>query len=108
MADEMTTSRTEAFSDGVIAIAVTLLVLDIKVPGPGTHGGLGHALADQWPSYAAYVVSFATIGIIWNNHHATLHRVRRIDHGLLVLNLLLLLTIGVLPFTTSLMAAYLR
>jgi uncharacterized membrane protein len=108
MAGEMTTTRTEAFSDGVIAIAITLLVLDIKVPEPGTHGRLGQALADQWPSYAAYVVSFVTIGIIWINHHATLHRVRRIDQGLLVLNLLLLLTIGVLPFTTSLMAAYLR
>jgi len=104
----MTTSRTEAFSDGVIAIAVTLLVLDIKVPEPGAHGGLGRALADQWPNYAAYVVSFVTIGIIWINHHHTLLRVRRVDQGLLVINLLLLLTIGVLPFTTSLMAAYLR
>ena len=108
MAQEMTTTRTEAFSDGVIAIAITLLVLDIKVPEPGAHGGLGHALADQWPNYVAYVVSFVTIGIIWINHHATLGRARRVDQGLLMLNLLLLLTIGVLPFSTSLMAAYLR
>jgi uncharacterized membrane protein len=101
------TGRLEAFSDGVIAIAITLLVLDIRVPSPGG-GGLGHALAHEWPSYAAYAVSFLTIGIIWINHHAMVGRLRRADHGLLVINLLLLLSIGVLPFTTSLMATYLR
>jgi uncharacterized membrane protein len=103
----VSTRRLEAFSDGVIAIAITLLILDIRVPEPGD-GSLGHALAEQWPNYAAYVVSFLTIGIIWINHHASVARLRRADHGLLVLNLLLLLSICVLPFTTSLMAAYLR
>ncbi len=104
----MSTNRLEAFSDGVIAIAITLLTLDLKVPDPGTTGSLGHALVEQWPNYAAYVVSFATIGIIWINHHAMVQRLREVDHTFLVLNLFLLLTIGVLPFTTSLVAAYLR
>jgi uncharacterized membrane protein len=103
----VSTGRLEAFSDGVIAIAITLLVLDIRVPEPG-EGSLGHALAQQWPNYAAYAVSFITIGIVWINHHGAIARIRRADHGLLILNLLLLLTIGILPFTTSLMAAYLR
>ena len=103
----MSTGRLEAFSDGVIAIAVTLLVLDIRVPAPGA-GSLGHALLHQWPNYAAYVVSFLTIGVIWVNHHAAFARVRQVDHTLLILNLLLLLTVGLLPFTTSLMAEYLR
>jgi uncharacterized membrane protein len=103
----MSTARLEAFSDGVIAIAITLLVLDIKVPPPGA-GGLGHALAEQWPVYAAYVVSFLTIGVIWINHHASIGRLARADHTVLVLNLLLLMAVGALPFTTSLMASYLR
>jgi uncharacterized membrane protein len=100
-------NRLEAFSDGVFAIAITLLVLDIHVPEPGS-GTLGHALLAQWPSYAAYVVSFLTIGIIWINHHAAFSRLRQVDHAILIWNLLLLLTVGILPFTTSLMAAYLK
>ena len=102
----MSTNRLEAFSDGVIAIAITLLVLDIKVPDPDTTGSLAHALGQMWPNYAAYVVSFATIGIIWINHHALIRRLRTADHSVLILNLFLLLTIGVLPFTTALLAAY--
>jgi uncharacterized membrane protein len=98
----------EAFSDGVIAVAITLLVLDIKVPNPADTARLGHALAHMWPTYAAYVTSFITIGIIWINHHAMISRLREADHVILTLNLLLLLTIGVLPFATSLMATYLR
>jgi uncharacterized membrane protein len=100
-------NRLEAFSDGVFAIAITLLVLDIKVPEPGS-GALGHALLAQWPSYAAYVISFLTIGIIWINHHAAFSRLRQVDHTILIWNLLLLLTVGILPFTTSLMATYLK
>ena len=65
---------------------------------------LGH----NWPNYAAYVVSFLTIGIIWINHRAMLSRLRSLDHTVLSLNLILLMTIVVLPFSTSLMAAYLR
>jgi uncharacterized membrane protein len=105
----MDKSRLEAFSDGVIAIAITLLVLEIKVPVPAEGGAdLTGQLAHQWPSYAAYVVSFLTIGVIWINHHATIRRIRAADHTLLVFNLLLLLVVGVLPWTTALLAEYLR
>jgi uncharacterized membrane protein len=101
-------ARVEAFSDGVIAIAITLLVLDIHVPEPGGGGSLATRLGNQWPSYTAYVVSFLTIGIIWINHSAMLRRLVAVDHTILFLNLILLMTIGVLPFSTALMAAYLK
>ncbi len=106
----MSTGRLEAFSDGVIAVAITLLVLNIEVPVPPLAAGqsLGHELAAQWPAYAAYVTSFVTIGIIWINHHVMIGRLREPDHAILFLNLLLLLSIGVLPFATRLMAAYLQ
>ena len=104
----MSKARLEAFSDGVIAIAITLLVLDIHVPAPGFHGGLSHALAEQWPNYVSYATSFLTIGIIWINHHAAVARMRAVDHTTLLLNLVLLMLIGLLPFTTALMARYLR
>jgi uncharacterized membrane protein len=99
------TSRLEAFSNGVFAIAITLLVLEIPVPHV-EGGGLADALLDQWPSYAAYVVSFATIGIIWINHHAVFGYVRRADRGLLFLNLHLLLWVTLIPWPTSLLAEY--
>src|SRR5947209_10920991 len=104
----MGTNRLEAFSDGVIAVAVTLLVLDIKVPPEHGPQHLAHALLNNWPHYAAYVISFLTIGIIWINHHAMISRLERADHSILILNLLLLMTIVLLPFATELMAAYLR
>jgi uncharacterized membrane protein len=104
----VSTSRLEAFSDGVIAVAITLLVLNIDVPHLKPGETLAHALADQWPSYAAYVTSFLTIGIIWVNHHVMVGRLRQTDHAILFLNLLLLMSIAVLPFATSLMASYLR
>jgi uncharacterized membrane protein len=104
----VSTNRLESFSDGVIAVAVTLLVLNIEVPSPGSGQSLGHELAHQWPTYAAYVTSFITIGIIWINHHAMISRLGRVDHPILILNLLLLLSIGVLPFGTNLIATYLR
>ena len=104
----MNKTRLEAFSDGVIAVAITLLALDLHVPAPSGAGTLAHRLAEQWPNYAAYVVSFVTIGIIWINHHAMLRRVVAVDHTVLLLNLLLLLTIVVLPFSTSLMSEYLK
>ena len=103
----MSTNRLEAFSDGVFAIAITLLVLDIHVPAAG-EGSLGHQLLAQWPSYAAYVISFLTIGIIWINHHAAFSRLRSVDHSILIWNLLLLMSVSILPFTTSLMAEYLK
>lgn len=103
----MTTGRVEAFSDGVIAVAITLLVLDLRVPKASEHQALSHALAAQWPNYLAYVVSFLTIGVIWINHHAMLHRLERVDYSVLALNVLLLLTVVALPFSTALMAEYL-
>jgi uncharacterized membrane protein len=104
----MSPTRLEAFSDGVLAIAITLLVLDIHVPPTHGDGSLAHQLGAQWPSYAAYLTSFLTIGIIWINHHAMIRRLRAVDHTILTLNMLLLLTIGVLPFTTALVAAYVK
>jgi uncharacterized membrane protein len=100
----MSISRLESFSDGVIAVAATLLVLNLVVP---TTDELAHALGRRWPEYAAYATSFATIGIIWINHHVVIGRLREADHRVLILNLLLLLTIGLLPFATALFATYL-
>jgi uncharacterized membrane protein len=98
----------ESFSDAVIAVAITLLVLDITVPAARPGVSLAHELGQHWPNDAAYVTSFVTIGIIWINHHAMVSRLREADHMILILNNLLLLTIGILPFATALMAAYLR
>ena len=105
----MGVNRLESFSDGVIAVAITLLVLAIAVPAPDSLGGhsLGHALLHNWAHYAAYVVSFLTIGIIWINHHVMISRLREADHSIFILNLLLLMTIAILPFATDLMATYL-
>ena len=104
----MSPSRLSAFSDGVFAIAITLLVLDIHVPDPAATADLASELGAQWPSYVAYAVSFLTIGIIWINHHAMIRRLKAVDHSILILNLLLLLFVAILPFTTALMAAYLK
>jgi TMEM175 potassium channel family protein len=107
----VSTGRLESFSDGVIAVAITLLVLDIAVPTLRQSANgvqLGHDLSRQWPVYAAYVTSFITIGIIWINHHMMIGRLARADHSILMLNLLLLLTIAVIPFGTALFAEYLR
>jgi len=103
----VSTNRLESFSDGVIAVAITLLVLNIRVPVPGA-ASLAHDLGHQWPAYAAYATSFITIGIIWINHHVMIARLARTDHSILILNLVLLLTIGLLPFATDLMAQYLN
>ena len=103
----MTTSRIEAFSDGVFAIAITLLVLEIHVP-EDPEDGLGAALLDQWPAYASYVVSFFVIGIIWVNHHAVFDHLERADRPLLFLNLVLLMFVGLLPWPTNLLATYMQ
>jgi uncharacterized membrane protein len=97
------TDRLEAFSDGVFAVAATLLVLNLKV-GPGH---LANALATQWPHYATYVVSFLTIGIIWLNHHAQFHRIDHPDRTLMVINLFLLMFVTLIPFPTGLLADHL-
>ena len=99
------TGRFEAFSDGVFAIAITLLVLDIAVPtGDGEH--LLSAVADQWPVYLAYFISFSTIGAIWLAHSAITDYLDRTDPILSRLNLLLLLFVSFLPFPTRLLAEY--
>ena len=100
------TSRVEAFSDGVFAIAATLLVLEFGIGT--TNGDLGGALLHLWPSYLAYVTSFLTIGIIWMNHHFCLETMGRVDRTFMFLNLLLLLTVSFLPFPTRLVADYLQ
>ena len=98
------TQRVEAFSDGVFAIAITLLVLELKVP-PAGNSQLASLLTHQWPSYVAFLVSFAFIGIMWINHHRLFTHIRRSDDVLLVLNLLLLLGIVAVPFPTAVLAA---
>jgi uncharacterized membrane protein len=97
--------RLAAFSDGVFAVAITLLVFGIPTPHPAA-GKLGHALIDLWPSYAAYAISFLTIGIIWVNHHGTFARVARVDRPLLFVNLILLMTVCFVPFPTSLLSRF--
>ena len=104
----MPKGRLEAFSDGVIAVAITLLALDLPRPEPEAGRGLAHELLVRWPSFAAFGVSFLTIGIIWINHHAMLRRLAQVDHRTLLLNLLLLLSVCLLPFSTALMADYLK
>jgi len=101
------TARIEAFSDGVFAIAITLLILDIKVPHPSQSSvGLGTLLLRQWPSYVAFLASFATIGIMWINHHRLFTLIVRSSHTLLLLNSVLLLGVVVVPFPTALVAEY--
>jgi uncharacterized membrane protein len=99
------TSRLEAFSDGVFAIAATLLVLEFAVNS--THG-LGSQLLHLWPAYLAYATSFLTIGIIWMNHHFCVETIARADRTLMFLNLLLLLTVAFLPFPTRLVGINLQ
>jgi len=91
--------RVEAFSDGVFAVAITLLVLGLKAP---VHRGMMlHDLLAQWPAYVAYLASFAYVGVIWVNHHQLFTRIARVNAGLLWRNLALLLTTSVLPFPTA-------
>jgi uncharacterized membrane protein len=101
-------SRLEAFSDGVFAVAITLLALNLAVPGPGNgHTSLLRQLGDHWPAFVAYVISFFTIGIIWVNHHALVRNIAIVDRTLLFINLLLLAFVVAIPFGTATMADYL-
>jgi uncharacterized membrane protein len=103
--DDSGTTRFETFSDGVFAIAATLLVLEFT----GKPGAiLGHHLLHIWPAYLAYATSFLTIGIIWMNHHHTVALLGRVDRTMLFLNTLLLLTVAFLPFPTRLVAEHLQ
>ena len=112
--DEKDTSRLEAFSDGVFAVAITLLVLNIKVPGLDTPDKLLYdaevwkALGQESPALIAYIISFATIGIMWLNHHRLFKQIKRTDTGLLLLNLLLLMIIVFIPVPTSLVAQQMK
>jgi uncharacterized membrane protein len=99
------TNRVEAFSDGVFAIAITLLVLELHVPAGS--GSLWHRLVHEWPQFAGYVVSFFIIGIMWVNHHSMFKQIVRADRALLFYNLLLLLWTALLPFPTRLISQYL-
>lgn len=104
------TTRLEAFSDGVFAIAITLLVLEIHVPGREelrAAGGLWPALALLWPNYVGYVLSFLVIGVMWANHHALFEYIRRVNRTLMVANLFLLMGVGFLPFPTAVLAEHL-
>jgi len=103
----MGTTRLEAFSDGIFAIAATLLVLEIGVSS-ADDAHLGKALLELWPSYLAYTTTFITIGIIWMNHHTCVDTLNRADRTLLFLNILLLMTISFLPFPTKLVADHLQ
>lgn len=100
------TTRTEAFSDGVLAIAITLLVLEIRAPHVAEGESLTTALLAQWPSYAAYVVSFLIIAVMWVNHHNLFRYISRVDNRFLFLNSLLLMFITFLNFPTILLADY--
>ena len=104
----LTTQRLETLSDGVIAIAATLLVLEIGRVHLHRNQGLFDAIVDRWPSYVAYLVSFTVIGLIWVAHHTMFERISSVDRPLLFLNLALLLGIGFIPWPTSVLADFIR
>jgi uncharacterized membrane protein len=93
----MTRNRLEAFSDGVIAIIITIMVLELHPPADGSW----HALAHEWPKFLAYVLSFIYVGIYWNNHHHLMHTVERVDGAVLWANMHLLFWLSLVPFTTA-------
>ncbi len=103
----MNKGRVEAFSDGVLAVAITLLVLDLRVDVHSAES-LWAQLRLEWPTFAAYVVSFFIIGVIWLNHHSLFQLADRVDRRVLVYNLLLLLFATAIPFTTSTYADYVQ
>ena len=103
------TGRTEAFSDGVMAIAITLLILNVRIDSSyAAAHGLLRALGHEWPAYLAYLTAFITIAIMWLNHHALFDKVAHIDKPLAWTNLVLLLTVSVLPFPTAVVADYVQ
>jgi uncharacterized membrane protein len=102
----MDRSRLEAFSDGVFAVAITLLALDLTVAGPAGHGSLTDQLHEKWPAFLAYLISFFMIGIVWVNHHVLVRSIIKVDRTLLFLNLVLLLFVVLIPFATAVVADY--
>ncbi len=104
--EQKETARVEAFSDGVFAIAITLLVLDLKLPQGAGEADLSGELLRQWPTFVAFLNTFATILIIWINHHNLFTNIRRTNNVFMLVNGLLLLCVTFLPFPTSLVADY--
>ncbi|MGZ6106133.1 MAG: TMEM175 family protein [Vulcanimicrobiaceae bacterium] len=105
----MNLSRFESFSDAVFAIAITLLVLNFRIPELPTTAGDSqtvHRLLSLWPDFLGYVTSFIVIGVLWVNHHALFHFLRRVDRFSLVIKLLLLMCVAFIPFPTALIARY--
>jgi len=106
--EELTTQRIEAFSDGVFAIAITLLILEIRLPHTdATHGSVAAALVSLWPSYFAYIFSFVMIGIYWVNHHYIFNIYQKTDHVFNLLNVFFLMCISFLPFPTAVLGEHL-
>jgi uncharacterized membrane protein len=93
----MNKNRLEAFSDGVIAIIITIMVLEFKVP----HGGQLADLLPLWPVFLSYVLSFVNVGIYWNNHHHLMHAVKNVNGAILWANLNLLFWLSLMPFATA-------
>jgi len=104
----LTKNRLEAFSDGVFAIAITLLVIEIRPPTLDAGESLARALWEQWPHYLGYFLSFLVLGVMWINHHRILEPAQRVDGIVLVLNLNLLLWAVLIPFPTAVVADFLR
>jgi uncharacterized membrane protein len=102
----METGRVEAFSDGVFAIAITLLILAVGIEESFAEGSVSERLLHLWPAYIAYAVSFLTIGIMWVNHHQVFRHFERVDRPLLLLNILLLMCISFTPFPTRIVAEH--
>jgi TMEM175 potassium channel family protein len=100
------TGRLETFSDGVFAIAATLLILEIRLPDGSQ--SLTHELLHLWPSYGAYAISFVTIGIMWINHHAVFQQIDRINRTFLMINVVFLMVVAFSPFPTRVLAEHLR
>jgi uncharacterized membrane protein len=100
----METGRVEAFSDGVFAIAITLLILAVGIEQSFARGSVEHQLLHLWPAYIAYAVSFLTVGVMWVNHHQIFRHFVRVDRPLLLLNILLLMCISFTPFPTRVVA----
>lgn len=103
--DTFGTDRVLAFSDGVFAIAITLLVLNLTIPS--VHHDLLGALGREWPRFLSYVTSFVLIGILWSNHHHIFNHVKRANHTFLIINVVFLLWVASIPFPTAILASYL-
>jgi uncharacterized membrane protein len=102
------TARLEAFSDGIFAIAATLLIIEVHVPGTEHAESLGHELLQSWPSYLGYLTSFLTIGVMWINHHYVFELIDKVDGTMLLLNTVLLLLIAFVPFPTAVLAQFIE